>query len=143
MICLFKLKIRSSIFFPILADVGGATATAAAADPDDVGSMSIFFAGGSSDLVATAGASAFSSVALSEPAEAMLRGTCMMPLKAGEDADEGMNPSPMLVRWILVFFAEEEDEDDCGGANPETPPATERIATKDVLNFILIGMKIC
>jgi len=71
----------------------------------------------------------------------------MMPLKAGEDTEEGMIPRPILVRLIRVFFAEEEDLEDGGGANPDTPPLVEyettaKSATKDVLSFILFWRRI-
>lgn len=122
-------------------------ATVAAADPAASGSISIFFAGADfSDLVlVVTGASAFSDFSTSSLAsftssvlsEAMRRGTCMMPLNAGEKAEEGMIPWPVFVRLILVFFTDEDDED-CGGAKLETPLARARNDTSGVLNFMLI-----
>ena len=35
----------------------------------------------------------------------------MMPLNAGEKAEDGMIPWPAPVSVIRVFFAEEDDED--------------------------------
>ena len=66
----------------------------------------------------------------------------MMPSNAGEYTEEGMTPCPFVVRLILVFFAEEQDEGDdlVGGTNPDTffVTTTEKSATKDVLSFILM-----
>ena len=61
----------------------------------------------------------------------------MMPLNAGEKAEEGMIPWPVFVRLILVFFTDEDDED-CGGTKLETPLARARNDTSGVLNFMLI-----
>ena len=65
----------------------------------------------------------------------------MMPLNAGEKADEGMIPRPFFVRMMFVFFAEEDDED-CGGAKAAAPPATAKNDTNNVLNFMPIKNKI-
>jgi hypothetical protein len=65
----------------------------------------------------------------------------MMPLNAGEKAEEGIIPWPVLACLILVFFAEEDDED-CGGAKAAAPPATAKNDTSNVLNFMPIKNKI-
>ena len=57
------------------------------------------------------------------------RGTCMIPVKAADEADEGTMPN---TPFALVFDAEEE------GAKAPTPEAKRRKEARTDANFMIV-----